>query len=359
MRFWNLKPALAITASLGMLTLVGEAAAEEPLSWSKGAVPANAVIAGGTKDNPMHICRLPMPDKILHSGKVVNGNCYVAFGGKEIKAPLKDAEVLGSSAPVGWADVKGGKVPASALSAGTANGVTMHFCRAKHEGKIAAAGKVWKGSCYYGYGGKEFKTAEFQVMGLTKVAAAPSAPAPAAAPVKSAAPAAAPATPAAAPATAAAPAAADPLSWSKGSVPANAVVAGGSKEKPMHICRMPMADKALHPGKAENGNCYVGFGGKEIKAPLKDAEVLASSAPTGWANVKGGKVPASALKAGVANGVPMHFCRAKHQSGAIHAGKEYKGVCYYGYGGKEIKAAEFQVMGVQKLAAKPAEPPKK
>jgi hypothetical protein len=400
MKFRNMKPALAIAASFGMMAVVGQAAADEPLSWSKGAVPANAVLAAGTKAQPMHICRLPMPDKNVHPGKAVNGNCYVGFGGKEIKKPLAEAEVLASSAPVGWADVKGGKVPASALSAGTANGVAMHFCRAKHEGKTPVAGKEWKGNCYYGYGGKEIKTTEFQVMGLTKVAAAPgaTAPAPTTAAAKPAVPAAAPAPGAAtgavakaagpaaaappaptaapvapakpsAPATpapvakpapaAAAPAAADPLSWSKGAVPANAVLAAGTKEQPMHICRLPMPDKNVHPGKAVNGNCYVGFGGKEIKVPLKDAEVLASSAPTGWADVKGGKVPANALKAGVVNGVAMHFCRAKHEGKALHAGKEYKGTCYYGYGGKEIKATEFQVMGLTKVAAAPAMPPKK
>lgn len=193
---WKLKPVLAIAASFGTMAVVGQAAADEALTWSKGAVPANAVIAGGSKEKPMHICRLPMPDKSLHPGKAMNGNCYVGFGGKEIKAPLKDAEVLGSSAPAGWADVKGGKVPAGALKAGVAGGVTMHFCRAKHEGKEVHAGKEYKGNCYYGYGGKEIKTAEFQVMGLIKVAAAPGAPQPAAAPVKPTAPVAAPPVPA-------------------------------------------------------------------------------------------------------------------------------------------------------------------
>jgi hypothetical protein len=395
MTYGNFKPALAIAASLGMMAAVGEAAAADPLTWSKGAVPANAVVAGGSKEKPMNICRLPMPDKNLHTGKTGNGNCYVSYGGKEIKKPLAEAEVLASSAPTGWADVKGGKVPASALKAGEVGGVAMHFCRAKHEGKEYHAGKEWKGNCYYGYGGKEIKTAQFQVMGLMKVAAAAAAPAPTAAPgtaTKAAGPAAAAPTtpsapnaalaapakptapptasaPAAAPAPAAVPAkptvaaapaaAADPLTWSKGAVPANAVVAGGSKEKPMNICRLPMPDKNLHPGKAENGNCYVGFGGKEIKKPLAEAEVLASSAPTGWAYVKGGKVPANALKAGDVGGVSMHFCRVAHEGKAFHAGKEYKGNCYYGYGGKEIKSAVFQVMGVIKAAPAPAAAPKK
>ncbi|MBI5107977.1 MAG: DUF3421 domain-containing protein [Rhodocyclales bacterium] len=370
MTYGNFKPALAIAASLGVMAAVGEAAAADPLTWSKGTVPANAVIAAGTKANPVYICRMQMADKAMHPGKAGPKYCYVSYGGKEIKKPLAEAEVLASSAPTGWADVKGGQVPASALKAGEAGGVPMHFCRAKHDGKDYHAGKEWKGSCYYGYGGKEIKAAEFQVMGLTKVAAAPTAaPAPATPPAPTgatrapapaaSAPAAQPSPAAAAPAkpAAAAPSAADPLTWSKGKVPANAVVSAGSKDQPMYICRMPMADKAMHPGKAGPQNCYVSYGGKEIKKPLAEAEVLASSAPTGWADVKGGQVPASALKAGEVGGVTMHFCRAKHEGKEYHAGKEWKGSCYYGYGGKEIKAAEFQVMGLMKVAAAPTGAP--
>ncbi len=353
---WKLKPVLAVAVSFGMMAVVGEAAADEPLSWSKGAVPANAVLAAGPNEQPMHICRLPMVDKILHPGKLVNGNCYVGYAGKEIKGALTAAEVLGSSAPVGWADVKDGKVPAGALSAGVAGDVTMHFCRAKHEGKSFHAGKEWRGNCYYGYGGKEIKTAEFQVMGLTKVAAAPGAAAKVAGPAAAAPP--APTAAPVAPTKPSAPAAgADPLIWSKGTVPPNAVIAAGTKEQPMHICRLPMADKNLHPGKAGKDNCYVGFNGKEIKAPLKDAEILGASAPVGWTEVKGGNVPANALSAGTVNGVTMHFCRTMHEGKTAVAGKEYKGNCYYGYGGKEIKTAEFQVMGLMKVAAAPAAPP--
>lgn len=363
---WNLKPVLVV-ASLGMMAVVGDAAAQAPISWSKSAVPPNAVVGGGPAGTPMHVCRMPMANKEVHPGKEWKGNCYVSFGGKELKAPVKNAEILATAAPTAWVAVQGGKFPPGIVKAGESRGKPIGVCRAKAQDGQMHPGKLQNGTCYHGYGGKEIKAKEFEVLTLAPVAAKPAtpaaaktaAPAPAAAPAAPAKPtapaAAAPAKPAAAGQTAAS----DPLTWSKGVIPPNAVVAGGSKEKPMHICRMPMADKALHPGKAENGNCYVGFGGKEIKAPLKDAEVLATSAPVGWATVKGGKLPSDALKADVVNGVPMHFCRAKHQAGAIHAGKEYKGSCYYGYGGKEIKAAEFQIMGVQKLAAKPAAPSKK
>jgi hypothetical protein len=218
---WKLKPVLAAAAAFGMMAAVGQAMADEPLIWSKGVVPANAVIAAGSKEQPIHICRLPMADKNVHPGKAFNGNCYVGFGGKEIKAPLAAAEVLGSSATVGWADVTGGKVPANALSAGVAGGVTMHFCRTKHEGKTPAVGKEYKGSCYYGFDGKEIKTAEFQVMGLTRVAAAPGARATAAAPVIPAAPAVAPA-PAPAKSAAPAPAAATTAAPARPAAPATA-----------------------------------------------------------------------------------------------------------------------------------------
>lgn len=167
----HLKHTLAVAASLSLFGIAGNAAAADPLTWAKGAVPANAVVAGGSKEKPMHICRLPMADKNLHTGKAENGNCYVSYGGKEIKSPLKDAEVLGSSEPTGWADVKAGKLPTGALQSGVIGGVPMHFCRAMHEGKTLHAGKEYKGTCYYGYGGKEIKTADFQVMGLTKAAA--------------------------------------------------------------------------------------------------------------------------------------------------------------------------------------------
>jgi hypothetical protein len=202
-----LKHALAVAANLSLMGAAFNAAAAVPLTWSKGAVPANAVVAGGSKDKPMHICRLPMADKNLHTGKTVNDNCYVSYGGKEIKVPLKDAEVLGSSAAIGWADVKGGKLPADTLQSGLIGGVPMHFCRAVHEDKSIQAGKEYKGNCYYGYGGKEIKTAQFQVMGLIKAAAtsaAPAVPAAVGAPAtKAAATSAAPAAPAAvgAPAT--------------------------------------------------------------------------------------------------------------------------------------------------------------
>ena len=172
-----LKHALAVAANLSLIGAAFNAAAAVPLTWSKGAVPANAVVAGGSKDKPMHICRLPMADKNLHTGKTVNDNCYVSYGGKEIKVPLKDAEVLGSSAAIGWADVKGGKLPADTLQSGLIGGVPMHFCRAVHEDKSIQAGKEYKGNCYYGYGGKEIKTAQFQVMGLIKAAATSAAPA--------------------------------------------------------------------------------------------------------------------------------------------------------------------------------------
>lgn len=67
------------------------------------------------------------------------------------------------------------------------------------------------------------------------------------------------------------------LKWELGAaVPADAVLDGQSGGKPMNICRMPMPNKELHAGKAWNGSCYAGFGGKELK--IAQFEVLAAGA---------------------------------------------------------------------------------
>jgi hypothetical protein len=282
---WKLKPVLAVVASFGMMAAVGQAA-NEPITWSKGVVPANAVIAAGSKEQPIHICRLPMADKSVHPGKAFNGNCYVGFGGKEIKAPLAAAEVLGSSATVGWADVTGGKVPANALSAGVAGGVTMHFCRTRHEGKTPAVGKEYKGNCYYGFAGKEIKTAEFQVMGLTRVAAAPGAPAPAVAPVKPAATAAAPG-PTAAPArpTAPAPAPAPTAAQARPTAPAAAPAPTAAPARPTAPATAPAtarpaapAPTAAQPGGIRVLSAEINVGGS-ANCQLKWAAAAASIAP--------------------------------------------------------------------------------
>lgn len=168
------------SASLGVAMVTGltsVAYANPPeLKWSAGAVPADAVVGGQFRGQPMNVCRMPMPNKELHSGKSWNGTCYVGFGGKELNLPLAKAEVLslpGSS----W--VAGPAVPANAAQIGVSGGAPMYICRAKLPDGETHPGKLWKNNCYVGFGGKELKNAQFEVLtgGAAEVAAAPAAPA--------------------------------------------------------------------------------------------------------------------------------------------------------------------------------------
>jgi hypothetical protein len=135
--------------------------------WVAGNVPAEATLAGISNGKPMNICRMPMPNKEVHFGKAWNGNCYVGFGGKELKAPIAKAEVLvvGNTS---WVAVADGKLPETTYQAGTSAGKPMNICRTKVPSGEMHAGKLWNGNCYVGFGGKEIKSTTFEVMTVTK-----------------------------------------------------------------------------------------------------------------------------------------------------------------------------------------------
>lgn len=131
------------------------------------------------------------------------------------------------------------------------------------------------------------------------------------------------------------------VEWVKG-VQQNSLAAGDPIQgKPVRICRLPMPDKFLHPGAEFDGNCYVGFGGKAIKQPV--TETLAIKGQAVWVAASANNIPANAPSAGVANGVTMHFCRAKADAGLV-PGKEYRGTCYIPSGDKEVKVAQYEVL---------------
>lgn len=162
------------------------------------------------------------------------------------------------------------------------------------------------------------------------------APAPKPAPASTATP-----TPTAAPA-----APAPKIGWvpvKDGKFPANAIVAGGSAAVPIRICGNRMQDGQVHPGKEHRGNCYIPYGDKELKSPV--VAVLAGEGATWVAAKAGTPVPAGTVPSGgVAAGVPLHFCRAKLTDGQVHAGKEWRGRCYIGFGGKELQVEAYELL---------------
>lgn len=61
-----------------------------PFHWvtaSHGNVPRSAIQTGYQQDGPLYTCRVWYNDG-LHLGKVVNGNCNIGWGGKEITIPV-------------------------------------------------------------------------------------------------------------------------------------------------------------------------------------------------------------------------------------------------------------------------------
>lgn len=135
--------------------------------WVKGSIPAEAVLVGTSGGKPMNVCRAKVPNGELHAGKAWNNNCYVGFGGKEIKSSLADGEVLVLK-NVAWVAVADGKMPETAYQMGMSGGKPMGVCRAKVPNGEMHAGKAWNGNCYVGFGGKEVKSNTFEAMTVTK-----------------------------------------------------------------------------------------------------------------------------------------------------------------------------------------------
>lgn len=167
-----------ITA-LSLLAIIEPSSANPAAKWTAGSVPADAVESGQFNGKPINVCKMPMPNKEVHSGKVWNGTCYVGFGGKELNLPVAQAEVL-SLPGAAWAPAAGAP-PQHAVLVGESGGSPMHVCRAEVASGQVHPGKAWKGNCYVGFGGKELKVAQYEFLtadpAAAVAAAAPTDPA--------------------------------------------------------------------------------------------------------------------------------------------------------------------------------------
>jgi hypothetical protein len=123
---------------------------------------------------------------------------------------------------------------------------------------------------------------------------------------------------------------------------ANAVVGGSEGSTTLYICRVPQSD-GVHPGKAFNGLCNIGWGGVEV-SKSSGYELLINTRPelakylaVNWINsgVAGGFIGG---KAGSTN---LPVCHAAYTNG-WHPGKEWAGKCNIGYGGKEVAEGVYQ-----------------
>lgn len=249
--------------------------------------------------------------------------------------------------PNDWVAAQDGQVPRGAVLGGSAGTppANLYICRARY-GNGVHPGKIVGKHCNIGWGGKEVLLSRYEVMtergGLR-------------------------------------------FHWidaRNGAVPRGAVPGGDEGGRPLYVCRASYQN-GMHPGKLFGSFCNIGWGGREVtvseyqvmvsvgpvEAPpnrqpapppvatrpppppvlhVPQAQQPSAPAPAvagriGWVPVRDGRVPNEAVSGGEVDGTPFHVCRAPH-GGGLHPGKQFKGVCYVGWGGKEIGFREYEVM---------------
>jgi len=136
---------------------------------------------------------------------------------------------------VRWAPYRG-VIPRRAISGGYENGHNLAICRTRYRGGIHP-GKVVSGNCNITYAGREISQANFRILvGKQRQ-----------------------------------------LHWADaipGRVPRTAVVGGFERGHPLYICHGRYFG-GVHPGKVVQGNCNIGYGGREIY--LRNYQILAQN----------------------------------------------------------------------------------
>jgi len=349
-----------------------------------GEVPRDAWVGGIERGRNLYVCRASYGGGV-HPGKLFGRHCNIGWGGREIS--LADYEVLtvsrqvaarpprtsrpappnpppaynppprhadpappSAAGPYEWVAVRNGRVPRNAVSGGSAGGPLFHICRASYQGGVHP-GKLYKGTCYIGWGGKEVPFRDYEAMthrnGLHH-------------------------------------------RWvgaRNGAVPSGAVAGGSQGSTPLYVCRAKYG-KDMHPGKLYGRNCNIGLAGRELTYPTYQVMVSAGATathprtgrrppprterrppppvtgvrqprrPAGpppggpqpggaeriyWVSASASRVPGNAVSGGSVGGPLFHICRASYQGG-VHPGKLYKGTCYIGWGGKEVPFRQYEVM---------------
>lgn len=154
----------------------------------------------------------------------VNAQAYKYYTAMEKSGAFR---ALGSGAPANparWVKVnKGGRIPSGAINGGSEPGRSrLYVCRSKYKGNWAS-GKVVAGYCNIGFYGKEHRQKTYDVLVGTS----------------------------------------SRISWSSSRSKSKAMYVGKEGKGNVYVCRVGYKG-GTHPGKvAPNGNCYIGYGGKE------------------------------------------------------------------------------------------------
>ncbi|MFQ5526358.1 MAG: DUF3421 domain-containing protein [Thermoanaerobaculia bacterium] len=287
-----------------LCAVVAASTEAQEVFWAKGSsglIPRGALVAGTEPGNPeLYLCRADYRGGV-HPGKVVASRCNIGWGDKEIV--LSDFEVLlASASSVEWVPASLGEIPIYALPAGSEpNRPVLYACRAEHS-EGWHPGKVVGAHCSIGYGGREYRIDEYEVLTT-------------------------------------------PPRWqsgTRGSFPEGALSGGWEPGRPdLYVCRARYAD-GDHPGKLVGSYCNIGWGRKEHA--LADYEVLVAPAELAqWIPGRDGEVPRGAFVGGSEPSRDLYVCRAEYEGG-VHPGKLVERHCNIGYGGYEVMMLVYEVL---------------
>jgi|GEM_PF-1100173 len=160
------------------------------------------------------------------SWRARNAEVYKYVTAMEASAAFRGLGDGAPANPANWVKVnRGGRIPSNAISGGSEPGRSrLYVCRSNYKGNWAS-GKVVAGYCNIGFYGKEHRQSTYDVLvGDSKR-----------------------------------------IGWTTSSSRSAAMYVGKEGKGNVYVCRAGY-NKGTHPGKiAPNGNCYIGYGGKERK----------------------------------------------------------------------------------------------
>jgi Protein of unknown function (DUF3421) len=164
-------------AAFVVSTILYSSIAQAELRWMKPGAPLPAgaafILAGVEANNvnagkQIFVCRTTYQGG-LHPGKIVAGNCNIAWGGREIVRPQYEVAVASPNSYY-WGPPNQAAV---AVPGGEETGRSLAICRSEHRSRSDGrkftshgvhAGKLLGGDCHFGYGGMEIVSSSYEVL---------------------------------------------------------------------------------------------------------------------------------------------------------------------------------------------------
>ncbi|MEK8022028.1 MAG: DM9 repeat-containing protein [Candidatus Parabeggiatoa sp.] len=138
-----------------------------------GKVPSGAFKAGyngpiePVKDNSLYVCRGNYKNSV-HPGKLWKSWCHIGWGGKEVLLGKYDVMTTkGGKMQLVW--VSSNSIPPLAVQGGYNDtsegygGYPLMVCHGPYKQGVHP-GKLWKGNCNIGWGGKEITLTNYQIL---------------------------------------------------------------------------------------------------------------------------------------------------------------------------------------------------